>query len=122
MIRTRAAEGFGSFTALRRWTQPGKGPDMSGNIAKRSNGRWRARYRDVTGNEHSRHFARKIDAQHWLDEVTAAVVAGTYADPKAGRITFAAFFGEWSARQVWAPGTVLRCRWLQNRCRSPARR
>ncbi len=80
---------------------------MSGNIAKRSNGRWRARYRDVTGNEHSRHFARKIDAQHWLDEVTAAVVAGTYADPKAGRITFAAFFGEWSARQVWAPGTVL---------------
>jgi hypothetical protein len=35
------------------------------------------------------------------------VVAGTYADPQAGRITFTAFFGEWSARQVWAPGTVL---------------
>ena len=35
------------------------------------------------------------------------MVTGTYADPKAGKITFAAFFGEWSARQVWAPGTVL---------------
>ncbi len=32
---------------------------------------------------------------------------GTNADPKAGRITFAAFLGEASARQVWAPGTVL---------------
>lgn len=80
---------------------------MAGNIAKRANGKWRARYRDDSGKEHSRHFDRKIDAQQWLDQVTATVVTGTYTDPKAGRITFAAFFGEWSARQVWAPGTVL---------------
>lgn len=80
---------------------------MAGNIAKRANGKWRARYRDEAGKEHSRHFDRKIDAQQWLDQVTSAVFTGTYADPKAGRITFAAFFGEWSARQVWAPGTVL---------------
>ncbi|WP_260430905.1 site-specific integrase [Nocardioides sp. LS1] len=80
---------------------------MAGSIAKRVNGKWRARYRDESGKEHSRHFDRKIDAQQWLDQVTSTVVTGTYADPKAGRITFAAFFGEWSARQVWAPGTVL---------------
>ena len=80
---------------------------MAGSIAKRTNGKWRARYRDESGKEVSRHFDRKIDAQQWLDQVTSAVVTGTYADPKAGRITFAAFFGEWSARQVWAPGTVL---------------
>ncbi len=80
---------------------------MAGNIAKRDNGKWRARYRDESGKEHSQHFDRKIDAQRWLDHVTSAVVTGTYADPQAGRITFAAFFGEWSARQVWAPGTVL---------------
>ena len=80
---------------------------MAGNNAKRANGQWRARYRDEAGNERARHFDRKIDAQQWLDQVTSAVVTGTYADPKAGRITFAAFFGEWSARQVWAPGTVL---------------
>ena len=70
---------------------------MAGNIAKRANGKWRARYRDESGKEHSRHFDRKIDAQQWLDAVTSAVVTGTYADPQAGRITFAAFFGEWSA-------------------------
>lgn len=80
---------------------------MAGSIAKRANGKWRARYRDGDGNERARHFDRKIDAQQWLDQVTSAVVTGTYADPKAGRITFGAFFGEWSARQVWAPGTVL---------------
>lgn len=80
---------------------------MAGNIAKRGNGKWRARYRDEAGNERARHFDRKIDAQQWLDQVTSTVVTGTYADPQAGRITFSAFFGEWSARQVWAPGTML---------------
>ena len=80
---------------------------MAGSIARRPNGKWRARYRDETGHEHTRHFDRKVDAQQWLDQVTATVVTGTYADPKSGQITFAAFYGEWSARQVWAPGTVL---------------
>lgn len=38
------------------------------NIAKRSNGQWRARYRDADGKEHARHFDRKIDAQNWPEE------------------------------------------------------
>lgn len=42
---------------------------MAGNIAKRANGKWRARYRDEAGKEHSRHFDRKVDAQQWLDQV-----------------------------------------------------
>lgn len=54
------------------------------NITRRDDGRWRARYRDVAGNEHSRHFARKVDAQAWLDDVTTAVRTGTYADPRRG--------------------------------------
>ena len=54
---------------------------MAGNIAKRANGKWRARYRDEAGNERARHFDRKIDAQQWLDQVTSAVVTGTYAAP-----------------------------------------
>lgn len=80
---------------------------MAGNIAKRPNGKWRARYRDETGREHSRHFSRKVDAQQWLDRVTAAVVTDSYVDSKAGRITFTQFYEDWSARQVWVPGTVL---------------
>ncbi|MBU2662863.1 hypothetical protein KOI35_05015 [Actinoplanes bogorensis] len=75
------------------------------SVKKRPDGKWRARYRDEAGKEHARHFARKVDAQRWLDEVTAATVTGTYVDPKAGLMTFARYFAEWSERQVWATGT-----------------
>lgn len=68
------------------------------SIKKRNNGSWRARYRDDTGKEHARHFSRKLDAQRWLDEVTASVVAGTYVDPKAALTTVQ----EWSA--IWLKG------------------
>ncbi|GAA1420469.1 tyrosine-type recombinase/integrase [Agrococcus citreus] len=75
------------------------------SIQKRPNGSWRARYRDEERREHSRHFARKIDAQTWLDEVTAAVVTGAYVDPKMSRTTLDAYFADWSQRQVWADNT-----------------
>lgn len=52
------------------------------SIKKREDGQWRARYRDAAGKEHAKHFARKIDAQRWLDETTAAVVTGQYVDPR----------------------------------------
>ncbi len=68
------------------------------SVAKRPDGRWRARYRDVGGKEHARHFARKVDAQRWLDEVTAAVVTGAYVDPKTARITVS----DWC--QTWLQG------------------
>jgi integrase len=68
------------------------------NIAKRSNGSWRARYRDAHGAEHARHFTRRVDAQRWLDSVTTAVQTGLYVDPNKGRITV----GEWAPR--WLAG------------------
>ena len=78
---------------------------MAGNVAKRPNGKWRARYRDEAGHEHAQHFDRKIDAQRWLDEVTTSVVTGNYVDPKAGRVTFKQFYADWSKRQLWVPKT-----------------
>ncbi len=75
------------------------------SVAKREDGRWRARYRDEEGREHARHFRRRQDAQRWLDEVTASVVTGQYVDPKAGRVTFASFYREWATRQVWESTT-----------------
>lgn len=75
------------------------------SIAKRQNGMWRARYRDEAGKEHARHFVRKIEAQRWLDEVTASVVTGQYVDPHAGKITFASWWKDWSERQIWTDGT-----------------
>jgi integrase len=68
------------------------------SIAKRSDGRWRARHRDAAGKEHARHFDRKIDAQRWLDSVTTAVQTGLYIDPNKGKVTA----GEWAAR--WLDG------------------
>lgn len=68
--------------------------------------RWRARYVDECGREHAKGFARKVDAQAWLDEVTAARVTGSYVDPKRGSVTFTAFYNEWSQRQVWVAGTM----------------
>ena len=75
------------------------------SISRLPNGKYRPRYRDEHGKDHARHFDRKVDAQRWLDEVTAAVVTGTYVDPGAGRQTFVEYYAEWSVRQVWAPGT-----------------
>ncbi|WP_328449100.1 tyrosine-type recombinase/integrase [Amycolatopsis sp. NBC_00438] len=75
------------------------------SVKKRPNGKWRARYRDDAGKEHARHFERKIDAQKWLDQVTASVVTGQYVDPTAGRVTFTDYFEQWAARQVWVDGT-----------------
>ena len=75
------------------------------SIAKRTDGKYRARYRDATGREHARHFARKIDAQRWLDEVTASVVTGQYVDPRAGKVTFRDYAEQWRAGQVHRPSS-----------------
>ena len=60
--------------------------------------RWRARYVDDTGNEHARHFARKVDAQKWLDQAMASLVRGDHVSPKTARLTV----GEWS--DTWLAG------------------
>jgi integrase len=75
------------------------------SVAKRLDGRWRARYRDAAGKEHARHFDRKVDAQRWLDQVTAAVVRGDYVDPAAGRVSVQRYAGQWQAVQVSSAGT-----------------
>ncbi len=67
------------------------------SIAKRDDGRWRARYRDGAGKEHCRHFDRKIDAQRWLNGVTASQVRGDYVDPKTARITVDEWCRTWLA-------------------------
>lgn len=68
--------------------------------------RWRARYVDEDGREHSKGFVRKADAQSWIDDVVTKFSTGTYVDPEHGKVTFASFYREWSARQVWVSGTL----------------
>src|SRR3954452_11164527 len=70
------------------------------SIARRPDGTYRPRYRDEHGKEHARHFKRKVDAQRWLDEVTAAVQTGTYVDPKRARMTVGELADVWLAGKI----------------------
>ena len=77
------------------------------SIKKRPDGVWRARYRDAAGKEHARHFDRKVDAQAWLDGVTASVVAGTYTDPSKAKVTVGQWCDTWlEGYAVNKPSTV----------------
>ncbi|GAA0657242.1 site-specific integrase [Streptomyces thermocarboxydovorans] len=78
------------------------------SLAKRPNGKWRARYRDDAGKEHSRHFDRKVDGQRWLDEVTASQLTGTYVDPRAGLTTFRAYAEQWRKAKPHKPTTQVK--------------
>src|SRR3954468_21001240 len=77
------------------------------SIARRPDGTYRPRYRDAAGKEHARHFKRKVDAQRWLDEQTAALVRGDWVDPRSGRVTFAEYAEQWRTTQVVRPTTEL---------------
>jgi integrase len=62
--------------------------------------RWRARYVSDDGHEYSKVFARKVDAQAWLDnEITPALATGTHVTPGSGRVTVRSVYTSWSASQ-----------------------
>ena len=61
--------------------------------------RWLARYVDDQSQENTRSFDRKVDAQAWLNEITAAQTTGTYVAPKAGRITVRELHAKWLGTQ-----------------------
>src|SRR4051812_32999121 len=69
-----------------------------GNIAKRPDGKWRARYRDAAGKEHAKHFDRKVEAERWLATVHVALLRGEWVDPALGRTTL----GDWAS--TWSEG------------------
>lgn len=76
------------------------------SVKQRADGSWRARYRDAADTEHARHFATRRAAQAWLDEVTSSMVTGRWVDPISSSITLEEYYSDWSARQIWAAGTV----------------
>lgn len=82
----------------------------SSNIKKRPNGAWRARYRDDLGKEHARHFPTKKAGQDWLDEVTSAMVTGTYVDPALAKTTVSEWCDRWLAGYVGRPSTIKQAR------------
>lgn len=66
---------------------------------------WRGAYRDEAGKQHTKSFKRQIDAKRWVATEEAKVVRGDWVNPAAGKVTFAAFYADWSPRQVWLSST-----------------
>jgi integrase len=71
-----------------------------GNVKRRPDGKYRARYRDHAGQEHAKHFDRKIDAERWVTGQEAALDRGEHVDPRAGRVRLADYAAAWLGNQV----------------------
>ena len=86
---------------------------MDGSISrvrlKDGSFRYRARYRDPGARQHEKRFARKVDAQRWLDEAASALVTQTWTAPARGRVTVAAWAARWLDSQTGIkPSTLYR--------------
>jgi integrase len=84
-----------------RWHKKVKGSD--GKIRKERSAvygkvtRWRVRWVDDSGREHTRVFERRPDAQAYLDGLTADIQRGAYVDPHKSAETFGSVAAQWFA-------------------------
>ncbi len=77
------------------------------SIDKRSNGRYRARWREFPGGpQKTRTFLRKGEAERFLDGVRGDLVHGQYVDPDGGRTPFKEYAERWRTIQVHRPSTA----------------
>jgi integrase len=59
---------------------------------------WRAYYRDPSGRQRNKSFARKLDAERYLTAIESSKLIGSYIDPSLSKLTL----GLWSQR--WLEG------------------
>lgn len=80
-------------------TDPKHGdPGTQVTTARHGRGRrWLARWVDNDGQERSKSFDRKAEAQAQTNHVTTALTTGNYADPRRAATTFATVAQEWLA-------------------------
>lgn len=57
--------------------------------------RWRARYVDSSGREHSKAFTIKAQAQSWLDQQPSAIMQGKHVAPRDANITVKHWCEQW---------------------------
>jgi integrase len=70
---------------------------------------WQARWRDPAGNDRSKNFFRKVDANHYLLSLESDKLRGRYTDPRLGRTRLGGWLAEWQAtRTNLSPQTRLR--------------
>ena len=61
---------------------------------------YRVRYRDPAGGQRSKVFARKTDAQRFLNETETAKARGTWTDPTLGRVQLTEWYALWRRATV----------------------
>jgi hypothetical protein len=62
--------------------------------------RWYARYRTPDGQQRTRTFARKVDAEHFLVEIEASKQRGSFVDPRRSSPTVGDWADDWLAAQA----------------------
>jgi hypothetical protein len=62
---------------------------------KPRSGAYRARYIDPNGQDRSKSFSRKVDAEWFVATVESGKLQGTWTDPTRGKVTFAAWLETW---------------------------
>lgn len=94
-----------------RWHKKVK--DSGGTVRKERSAvygkvtRWRVRWVDDSGSEHTKVFERRPDAQAYLDGLSADIHRGECVDPRKSTAAFATVAEEWfSTKQHRQPRTV----------------
>jgi integrase len=62
--------------------------------------RWYARYRDPSGNQRTKTFNRKLDAERYVTSIESAKLAGAYVDPVRAKMTVGELAQQWTAGKV----------------------
>jgi integrase len=79
----------------------GRGEDGSAEKRVRNGrARWYARYRTPDGQQRTRTFARKVDADHFLVEIEASKQRGSFVDPRRASPTVGDWADDWLAAQA----------------------
>jgi integrase len=79
------------------------------------NGHWIARWRDPGGAQRKKSFARKAEAQRWLDQLQSEMHSGHYVDPSGGKALVAAVAQRWCDNLTHLkPSTLERYRGIVN--------
>lgn len=69
---------------------------------------WVVRWRDESGRQRKRGFARKVDADRHRAEIEHSLNIGSYVDQQAGRVTFQAYAERWRDAQPHRHNTATR--------------
>src|SRR5690349_7633546 len=62
--------------------------------------RWYARYRDPSGQQRTKTFSRRVDADRYLTTVESSKLQGAYVDPARSRFTVGAMADQWMRGKI----------------------